>query len=231
MPGGESETHLLLKGIALRWAREHGYRCGGLEVRVPNSNFRADVAAYRPQKQPREGGTAIGDTAIFECKSQRPDYLKDCRPEADTRDRLAACRARMDKLQRLLGTHHPELRRGETLFPEYDRHDFSDLAHQGYQKLVKEVATLERRLHGKTKFDRLSRYRCANALYAVVAPGIMNEGEVPVGWGLLELDSEEETLSLIRKPEWIETPERLRLELLQNIAAKGMWSARDPEAG
>jgi hypothetical protein len=228
MSAGESAAHLLLKNASLHWARENGYRCGALEVRVPNSNYRADAAAYRPVKGRRDESPPIGLTAIFECKAHRPDYLKDARPEQETRDRLSTCRRRMEKLQRLLGTHHPHLSRGETLFPEFDRHDFSDLQHDGFQKLAKEIEVLERRLHGKTKFDRLLRYRCANALFAVVAPGIMSEEEVPVGWGLLELDPDDDELRLVRQPKRIDTPDRHRLELLERIAAKAMpWKPRE----
>ena len=54
---------------------------------------------------------------------------------------------RMVELERLLGVHHPNLRLGETLFPEFDRYDFSDLQHEGYQKLICEIEA-----------DRLARF-------------------------------------------------------------------------
>ncbi len=219
MASGESATHRLLKRAALRWAGEMGYRCGAPEVRVPNSGYRADAAAYRPVRQIEGEGASVGHTAIFECKARRPDYLKDARPEAETRDRLATCRARMDKLARQLGVHHPDLRRGETLFPEFDRHDFSDLPHEGFHKPAREIGVLECRLHGRTKFDRMVRYRCANTFYAVVAPGIMSEHEIPATWGVLQLGQRGD-LELLRKPVFHEAPERHRLELLQRIAAK-----------
>ena len=228
MPSGESATHRLLKEVSLRWAWEQGFRSGALEVRAPNSNYRADAAAYRPERQKRGEDAAFGTTVIFECKAQRPDYLKDARPEADTRDRLASCQRRMRKLGRLLGTHHPNLRRGETLFPEFDSHDFTDLQHEGYQKLTTEIATLERRLHGKTKFDRMVRYRCANAFYAVVAPEVMSEDEVPAAWGLLLLDQESQALTQIRPATWHDVPDQHRLELLQRIAAKASPWMREP---
>lgn len=181
--GGESAAHRGLKRAALVWAQQQGFSACGYEVRVPKSNYRADVAAYRPAAEPGQGN--LGVTAIFECKQSRPDFLSDARPIGETLARLDDCRHRMAELERLLGVHHPNLRRGETLFPEFDSHEFDGLQHEGYQKLVAEVAMLESRLYGKTKFDKMVKWRCANALYAVVGPGVMSEREVPRSWGLL----------------------------------------------
>src|SRR5450432_2129622 len=70
-----------------KWAREQGYSCCGFEVRLPNSGYRADVAAYRPAsevapfvfagKTSRRRQAAIGSTAVFECKQSRADLVKD----------------------------------------------------------------------------------------------------------------------------------------------------------
>lgn len=214
--GGESRAHRGLKRAALIWAQTHGYTACGYEVRVPKSNYRADVAAYRPGERGE-----IGLTAIFECKQARPDFLSDARPVVETLARLEECRGRMIELERLLGVHHPNLRRGETLFPEFDSHDFEGLQHEGYQKLVSEVAVLESRLFGKTKFDKMVRWRCADVLYAVVGPGVMSEHEVPRSWGLLlaqdPLDREGE-LELIRQPERLQASGGQRLALLERVA-------------
>ena len=220
--GGESAAHRGLKRAALVWAQQQGYSACGYEVRLPNSNYRADVAAYRPAERAADG--ELGVTAIFECKQSRPDYLSDARPVAETLERLEACRARMSELERLLGMHHPNLRRGESLFPEFDCHDFDGLSHDGYQKLAREVRVLESRLYGKTKFDKMVRWRSANVLYAVVAPGVMAEHEVPGGWGLLVAEDPLDPdggLELVRRPEFLEVADGQRLELLQRLARGG----------
>ena len=218
--GGESAAHRGLKRAALVWAQQQGYTACAYEVRVPRSNYRADVAAYRPAAADGE----IGVSAIFECKQSRPDYLSDARPVRETLDRLAECRRRMAELERLLGVHHPSLRRGETLFPEFDSHDFDQLQHQGYRKLVREVSLLESRLHGKTKFDKMVKWRSASVLYAVVAPGVMAEHEVPRSWGLLECAAPGDPdceLSLLRQPEFLDASDGQRLDLLQRLARVG----------
>ncbi len=221
MPGGESQTHLDLKRAALRWAYEQGYRSGALEVRIPASNYRADAVAYRPaDARAADGPAPLGRTAIFECKASRPDYLRDGAPEAATRDALRRSRERLAKLERNLAVHHPDLRLGETLFPEYDRRDFTGLTHEGHRKLVAEIALLERRLHARTKFARLARYRPADALYAVAAPGVLDPAELPLAWGLLVLDPGSGGLELQLRPTLLDAPARHRLDLLQRIAAK-----------
>ena len=221
---GESAAHRGLKRAALVWAQQQGFTACGYEVRVPRSNYRADVAAYRPAPIPGGQGDELGVTAIFECKQSRPDYLSDARPVEETLSRLDDCRARMVELERLLGVHHPNLRRGETLFPEFDSHEFDGLQHDGYQRLVRDVAMLESRLFGKTKFDKMVRWRSANVLYAVVGPGVMSEREVPRSWGLLQADDPldpECVLELVRQPKFLEAEAGQRLALLQSLARCG----------
>ncbi len=78
---GETAAHLELKRLALLWAQENGYPIAALEVSLPQCRYRADVAAYRPQRN----GT-LGHTAVFECKQSAPDLRRDdCRSRADAR--------------------------------------------------------------------------------------------------------------------------------------------------
>src|SRR4051812_38575044 len=72
---GETTNHRELKRLALIWAQENGYPLAAFEVTLPNSRYRADVAAYRPE---RNG--SLGHTVVFECKQSRPDLRRDdCR--------------------------------------------------------------------------------------------------------------------------------------------------------
>ncbi len=217
---GESSAHRRLKRAALEWAQIQGYSICGLEVRVPNSNYRADVAAYRPAKLARRGPASPGETVIFECKQARPDFLNNSRPVQETLARLETCRARLAKLERLLGSHHPHLGRGDSLFAEFETFDLAELDHSGYQKLLKEIRTLESRLYGKTKFDRMIRWSCANAFYLVVEDGIMKECETPLAWGLLKC-ADDGALELIRRPVFQDVPEVRRLELLHRLGSAG----------
>jgi hypothetical protein len=213
MSTAESPAHLNLKRLALIWAQQHGYRAVALEVRLPKSAYRADLAGYK--HTPR----GVGTTVVFECKQARSDLLKDSYPADATSQRLAALDERRRTLEKLLKVHQPSLRAGESLFAEYDSIDATKLEHKTYRRVMHEIAILQRRLLGKTKFDRLTAYRCANLNYLVVEEGVVAAGEVPLGWGLLVHQAD--AVVLERKPVWQEVAEQDRLLLLQRIAIAG----------
>ncbi|MGH8095264.1 MAG: hypothetical protein ACREIF_17655 [Chthoniobacterales bacterium] len=211
---GETAAHLELKRLALRWAQENRYPIAALEVSLPQCRYRADVAAYRPQKN----GT-LGHTAVFECKQSTPDLRRDdCRsPQAFAR--LEAVYHRRQILEKHLRIHYPTLRTGETLFPEWDAHDFGAIQHRGYERVTRELVALQAQLRDGRKFERLARYACANLFYLVVPNDFLREPEAPLGWGLLA--EKEGVLTLRRKPAWHDATETARLRVLQKIAAAG----------
>jgi len=208
MARGETDAHAELKRLALAWAQANGFALAAAEVHVPRSGYRADVAACS-----RGSGRR---TAVFECKQARADLLKDAHAEAATRRRLAELIERRRKLEELLAVHRPDLRRGETLFPEFDAWDFSGLEHQTYRAVLAELATVQARvLHG-TKFAKMFRHRCADFLYLVAEENIFAEAEIPAGWGLLVRRGG--ALELARRPAWTESAAEARLALLEHIA-------------
>lgn len=225
MPSGETQAHRTLKHAALFWAQCQGYSIAGMETRVPNSRFRADVAAYRPERGRAPG---IGMTAIFECKQSRPDFLKDRHGLEESLERLRMLNDRRSKLEHQLGIHFPSLRQGDALFQDFESVNFDDLDHQGYRQLMREIGEVESRIYGKTKFDRMIRWKCANLCYLVAPRDLLRPEEVPTDWGILappegcDLMNVEEAapeLELLRKPRFQESSDSARLELLQRIAA------------
>jgi hypothetical protein len=158
----ETDTHVRLKRLALLWAQANGYSACAAEVSLPQCRYRADVAAYRPQpKQP-------GVTAVFECKQALPDLLRDnCRSD-ETRERLRSVSRRRDVLEKHLRIHYPTLRTGDSLFPEYDSHDFSAIGHHSYSRVLREFTALQNRLSSGRKFESLVRFRCANLFFLVL---------------------------------------------------------------
>lgn len=208
MTRGETTAHATLKRCAVIWAQEQGFRAVAVEVRLPKSNYRADIAAYQRRA-----------TAIFECKQARADFLKDSRFAVEAQARLKTLDARQAKLEELLKVHFPSLRKGEMLFEEFDAVNLAGFEHATYRRVLREIEVQQRRLYGKTKFEKLVRYRCANLNYLVIEPGILAPHEVPVGWGLLVRRAER--LVLEREPLWQEVAEPVRRELLEKIAAAG----------
>lgn len=214
---GETHAHRTLKRAALLWAQQHGYSIAAMEVRVPNSNFRADLAAYQPGK----GNTAPGLTAVFECKQARPDFLKDRHDLDETLARLRRLNQRRTRLEHRLGIHHPTLRNGDSLFQEFQSLDLSALNHHGYRRVTQEIGLLERRIYGRTKFNRMIRWRCANLFYLVAPRHLLRDDELPAAWGLLSPAGDDDTLELIRKPSLLDLPAPVRLDWLHRIAARG----------
>lgn len=209
----ETETHLRLKRLALLWAQANGYSACAAEVSLPQCRYRADVAAYRSRaKEP-------SITAIFECKQALPDLRRDNCQTAAARERLASIGRRRAVLEKHLRVHYPTLRTGDSLFPEYDSHDFDAIGHRGYGRVLREFAALQNRLYGGTKFECVVRYRCANLFFLVLPNELFRESETPIDWGVLaETDG---ALNLLRKPVWQDNAEEARVRLLQRIALAG----------
>jgi len=117
---GETERHSRLKRLAFLWAQAHGYSACAMEVALPQNRYRVDVAAYRLKQK------TIGSTAIFECKQALCDLRRDnCQSDA----------ARQ-RLETRLREHYPNLRNGDSLFPEFDLPDFTVIGHRGYSRVL-----------------------------------------------------------------------------------------------
>jgi len=212
---GRAETlvHARLKRLTLLWAQAQGYSACALEVSLPHCRYRADVAAYRPKP------SGVGLTAIFECKQALPDLRRDNCCSAAVRAQLEAVYHRRQILEKNLRVHYPNLRIADSLFPEFDSHDFAAIEHRGYARVLRELTVLQNRLFDCTKFEKLLRYRCANLFFLVLPNELFEETEIPVGWGaLVESDG---AISLARKPIRYENAPENRLCFLQRIAAAG----------
>ena len=214
--GGETPGHRDLKRRAVVWALTHDFRACAVEVRVPRSGFRADVAAAAVPP----GREAIpGETVIFECKQARADLLRDTADELTTLSRLREVSARRAELERLVGATCRVSAGAHRCLPSATTTISRRSGTTACAPSAREEARLQAKLFGGTKFDRLQRYRCANRCYLVVAPGVMAAHEAPEGWGVLE--SSGDGLELLRPPARFECSPAARLALLQAIAVAG----------
>ncbi len=209
----ESLAHRELKRLALAWARERRLLLAATEVRLPRSNYRADVAAATPRSL-----SANAITAVFECKVSRADFLRDSAIEAGAAEAIAGLRARLEALRALIAGHRPDLRRGEELFPEWDAYDLRGLRHETHEALAAELRIAQRKLHEGTKFAKLGRWRAASLLYLVAEDGLFEAHEVPEGWGLLVRRGA--ALELIARPCLHATTAAERVALVERIAAR-----------
>ena len=210
---GETEAHSRLKRLAVLWAQAQGFGACAVEVNLPKCRYRADVAAYRAH------GNELGVTAVFECKQVLSDLRRDncCTPA--TRARLETVQKRRETLEKHLRLHYPTLRTGDSLFPEFDSHDFAAIEHRSYSRVVRELVALQNRVRGATKFECLTRYRCANLFFLVLPNELYYERELPLGWGVLV--ESVGSLALRRKPFWHDNSAEHRLRFLQRIAVAG----------
>lgn len=214
MSSGETQAHRTLKRLALSWARGAGLVIAGFEVRIPHSGYRADVAAASRHPMGREGRVAL-----FECKQGRADFLRDQADETGTRTQATALATRVQALRAAVASHRPDLRRGETLFPEFDSYDFAGLRHDTLHGLEHELEGLQQKLLTSIKFSRLRTYQAADLLYLVTEPGIMAAHEVPNGWGWLVREGD--ALVLAQPPVRLAPRPEQRLAWLESIALAG----------
>ena len=209
---GESRAHRELKQLTVAWARAN--RLSLTEVRLPRSAYRADVAAATPRQL---GSQAV--TAVFECKASRADFLRDAAPETATREKILTLTARLDALNHLIGTHRPDLRRGEELFPEFECIDLRGSRHATHKALSKELHAAQVALYEGTKFAKLARWRSASFLYLVVeSADLAATHEIPAGWGCLV--RRDDQLHCLRPPLRHEVSLAARIALLERLASR-----------
>jgi len=214
---GETEAHGRLKRLAVFWAQAQGYSACAMEVTLPRCRYRADVAAYRPGRK-----QSAAATAIFECKQALVDLRRDNGCTARTMRHLERVHVRREILERNLRVHYPALRIADSLFAEFDSHNFEAIEHRGYKQVLRQTRALQNRLFDATKFETLIRYRCANLFFLVLPNELFREPEIPIGWGAL-IESKGD-LILARKPVWHETTEQGQLQFLQRVATAGTRS-------
>ena len=193
--GVESEMHRRLKEQTFLWAYGRGFRCCAMEVYAPRSGFRVDVAAIRLGRRHDEPLIAV-----FECKQSRADLDRDNRRQSELKAKLKTLQERRDNLERLLAVHYPSLRTSDSLFPEWATFDFSTIDHAAYRQTIQKIACIQRQLFDNTKFDLMIRYKLGNVHYLVTTVGLLQEQEIPLGWGLLELDDAKEIIIEKRSP-------------------------------
>src|SRR5205085_8672580 len=219
---GETDAHARLKQLALIFAQQNGYSVCALEVSLPRCRYRADVAAYRPGKSSsssESSSLSVGTTAVFECKQCLVDLRRDNGCTAPTQRRLEKVHARREVLERNLRVHYPALRVHDSLFAEFDSHNFEAIDHRGYKQVLRQTRALQNRLFDCTKFETLIRYRCANLFFLVLPGELFRENEIPVGWGALVESNG--VLEIVRKPIWHDVSDQTRIAFLERIARAG----------
>ncbi len=178
----ETREHAGLKEIAAAWLVARGCRAVGTEVPCPVARFRVDAAGYA---EPAPGRAR---TVIVECKASRSDFLRDdIQVEALVLERERLLQRKREIETDLIPLHEPELRRdGEALFSEAAEWSYERSRLLPYRRVLRDLARLEQRLHGQTKFSLVARWRLADELWILAPSGVVGRREIPPGWGLAE---------------------------------------------
>lgn len=175
----ETREHLGLKELAAAWLLSMGCRAVAHEVHCPVARFRVDAAGWMPD------GPA---TVVVECKASRADFMRDDLRVDDLlaeRERLLGRKAEIER--ELIPVHEPHLRRdGAALFDDDDGWDFAHSRLLPYRRVLRQLAKVEERMHGQTKFNLIARWRLADRLWVLAVAGTVRPREVPHGWGLAE---------------------------------------------
>lgn len=211
----ETPSHAALKRLARAFLVRVGCCCAACEVLCPVARHRLDAAGYAddaielPQPGERAGATLWSLAAaapsrgrarpataprtptsvIIECKRSRSDFFRDGEDIESLlleRDRLRARRAEVEEQQ--IRRLEPHLRRsGSSLFPELETWEYTASRVPAYLRVKRELAAIDRRLYGHAKFSRVVRWRLADRLLVLAPSGLLRPGELPEGWGLLEV--------------------------------------------
>lgn len=223
----ETREHAGLKQLAAAWLVSRGCRAVGLEVPCPVARFRVDAAGYM------DGHGLRPRTVVVECKASRADFLRDDL-QVDAlvleRDRLLERKAEIERT--LIPAHEPDLRRrDEALFEQAAEWEFERSRLLPYRRVLRDLARIEQRLHGQTKFSLVARWRLADELWLLAPSGVVGTREVPPGWGLAECSAAvlrrgvQHALALGTLPLRVvhaapehASPEHRRARLLRNIA-------------
>ncbi len=173
-------------------------------------------------------------TIMLECKQSRADYLRDARDVADLLER----REKLTRISKHIEVHRiqreePHLRQADTaLFTDLEQWDYGASRSRAYRSVLRRVRRIDAQLYGETKFAMIAHYRLANRLYIVSPEGLIQPGELPAGWGLIEcrpealderradvlFDEADPPLRVTVPAPELDTPVRHHGRMLRNIA-------------
>lgn len=186
----ETREHRGLKELAAAWLLSMGCRAVATEVPCPIARFRVDAAGYAEGERTL-AGPGPHRTVVIECKASRADFLRDdlqVEPLLEERERLLARKREIEET--LIPVHEPQLRQsGAALFDQAAGWDFERSRLLPYRRVLAQLARVEERLHGQTKFALIARWRLADELWLLAPSGVVRAREVPPGWGLAECNA------------------------------------------
>ena len=189
----------------------------GLNVPTRVSKYCADIAAFWSSPGAKRL-MAPDKTVIVEIRRNREQCWPDCSRQEELLPLLREKKNEKASLEAMLRKTEPELKDGDTLFPEFENWNYKLTKNRAYHKCLKQLEEIEHALYKGSRFEQIRRAYVADYLYLAVPTGTVAPEELADGWGLININPDM-TAELVKKAEKWDCPERNKLHLIQHIAA------------
>ncbi|MDD3885860.1 MAG: hypothetical protein PHI35_03200 [Victivallaceae bacterium] len=163
-------------------------------------------------------GKSIDKTAVVMLYERFDNCFADC---ADRDARLAVIHSLLEQKERLesvIRVQEPHLASSDDLFDDFRSWDYASSTNAEYRKLCRKLDSLRMALHQGSRLENIRRTGVADYCYLAVPEGLVEPGEIAMGWGLVYLKSDR-SFTLVREadPQDGVTPAARQI-LAQNIA-------------
>ena len=206
-----------MKRAILAWLIPQKPSGMGLNVPTKVSKYRADIAAFwsSPAKKRL---MAPDKTVIVEIRRNREQCWPDCSRQEELLPLLREKKNEKASMEAMLRETEPDLKDGDTLFPEFENWNYKLTKNRAYHKCLRQLEEIEHALYKGSRFEQIRRAYVADYLYLAVPTGTVAPEELADGWGLININPDM-TAELVKKAEKWDCTERNKLHLIQHIAA------------
>ena len=188
----------------------------GVALQVPCRlrKFQADAAAYYSCYRKRINH--LERTLVVDVYTDRNQCLPESAGHAAMLEELAELREKRTLMEAQIRIDEPDLWVEEELFDEFRTFDYSRSTNKEYHKLCRRITSLQQSLYKGTRMEQLARADVADYLVMAVPEGMLNEKEIPDGWGLWYI-MPDKSVKVAVNPALQECSSDSRLHLVQNI--------------
>lgn len=212
-----------LQRAVLAWMGEQAV--AGMATQVPTrlTRFRAHVAGFWTEtvRNPHVDGPrrllVPRQTVIVELRQRRKECWPDATNSSSLLPRYRELKEQRLKLEAGIREHEPELRRTDTLFPEFSDWDYERSRDPVYMETLRELKRVARALYKGTSFEAIRAASLADLLYLAVPAKAVHPYELADGWGLLWVTRDLKVHVAAKAEDQRCQPDN-RLHLVQNVA-------------
>ena len=198
----------------LAYLAQSGAAGAALQVPCRLRKFQADAAAYYSCYRKRINH--LERTLVVDVYTDRNQCLPESAGRAAMLEELSELRENRTVMESQIRLDEPNLWVEEELFDEFRTFDYSRSTNKEYHKLCRRITSLQQSLYKGTRMEQLARADVADYLVMAVPEGMLNEKEIPDGWGLWYI-MPDKSVKVAINPALQECSSESRLHLVQNI--------------